>query len=73
MSLVVPLKDVLVDDEPEENDGLVQYGVDLLVGFLCVQRTPLGRPKPVIDVEAVGLTPLRPFFRFSSMNNEMNS
>jgi hypothetical protein len=34
MSLVVTLKDVLVDDESEQDDGLVQHGVDLFVGFL---------------------------------------
>jgi hypothetical protein len=34
MRLVISFKDVLVDDETEENNGLLQDSVDLFVGFL---------------------------------------
>jgi hypothetical protein len=34
MTLVVSLKNILVDDEPEKHDGLLQDSLDFVVRFL---------------------------------------
>lgn len=68
MNFVVAFECILLSDIPEDCDGLIECFVDFLVRFLqrviCIYRATR---------ISAALTPLRPFFKFSSMNNEMNS
>lgn len=65
--LVITFEDVLVCKESEDCYCLIKHSIDLGVSFL--------RNEISVRVSRcwVQLTPLRPFFRLSSINNEINS
>ena len=68
MRVVVLFKNVLFDEKSKERDRFVENDIDFCFSFLCM--TSLARRR---DATNERLTPLRPFLRFSSMNNEIYS
>lgn len=68
MTLIIALKDVLVCEIPEDGDSLVQNNIYLGIRFLYSVSSQACRTEYMIL-----RTPLRPFFKFSSMKRDMNS
>ena len=73
MSLVVSLKDVLVSNVTEDGNGFIQYGINFLVRFLRTKATWTSALITKYKTTCQALTPLRPFFRFSSINRDIYS
>ena len=67
MAFVIAFKNVLFVYKPENDDRLVKNNINFGVRFLKFSQETNKRR------EQVNLTPLSPRFRWSSINNEMNS
>ena len=66
VALIITFEDILVSKEPEDSYRLIQHSVNLGVSFLTDGSAR-------VHMRLAQLTPLRPFFKLSSMNKEINS